>query len=563
LQKKPVGGSVGLFPIRATFRDPVHAVIPVNELEYEIIQHPMFLRLHGIKQLAFSYLVYPQAKHTRFEHSLGSMHVAYLMTESFRKNSPEEVRFLTKDGYPYEAFVQLTRLVALLHDVGHAPYSHATEQVVEEAFEEGAAEGALAEFLAEAMKRGLKFHEASTCWIAKRVLESAGGKFGDRARPVLDAAAAVLCGEGSGRWEEAFAPEALKLARSVVSGQVADADRMDYLVRDAHNTGATYGRVDISRLASSVFVRRVEGGLELAYPAKLVSNIEELYFSRYMMYKWVYFHHKVSSIELAYSFFLKKLASEWPSLLGVVEKLLPNPPERFWDLFHPSTVWRYTVELGVRFDDGLVDSLMRLASSGAGSEELKFWARAVLERKPVFVPVAKRQEVLLARLARASARLGLTGASEEGLALVEVGLRRLSALLSAAKKLGRSLEKVARDIERAANKKLEGSGAAAYVKVYPPIVGEELREPYIDVGEELLPIDQVSSLVRALHEVGRVPIVYAYLALGSNADRRSAEEAVVEALAEYVEEICREAELEGHGESLHRDLRVRAQQERL
>jgi len=402
------GGLVGLYPVRAVFKDPIHVIIPVNELEYKIVSHPIFLRLHGIKQLGFSFLVYPQAKHSRFEHSLGSMHVAYLMAESFKRNCPEALGELVANG-SYEAFVQLVRLVGLLHDIGHLPYSHATEQAIEEAYRRGILEGSLKSFFAQIVQvESRKLHEGITCWILRRLLARIADTISleaERAREIeslFDAVLHSLCGTGSGAWTGLFTQEAIRLSRTLVSGQITDADRMDYLVRDAHNTGATYGSIDISRLASSIFLKKREGSraLELVYPAKLISNIEELYFSRYMMYKWVYFHHKVSSIELTYRHLLEKIAKQWSALRDSISTLLPSPPESFWDVFHPESIWRYTVDLNVPVDDALVESLVKIASNSAKDPVLKSWTRFLFERRTPFISLTKRQEVLLTRLAR-------------------------------------------------------------------------------------------------------------------------------------------------------------------
>src|SRR5580704_4376202 len=109
-------------------RCPVHGFIQINEWEREIIDHPVFQRLRRIRQLAWTDQVYPGAMHTRFEHSLGVMHTAALLYAAIRQSSSEVLE--NELGYKEEGLnrdLQLVRLAALLHDVGHAPFSHASE----------------------------------------------------------------------------------------------------------------------------------------------------------------------------------------------------------------------------------------------------------------------------------------------------------------------------------------------------------------------------------------------------------------------------------------------------
>lgn len=111
-------------------RCPVHGFIPLNDWEREIIDQPAFQRLRRIRQLAWTDQVYPGAMHNRFEHSLGVMHTAGLLYDAIVRNSAD---ILASDlGYDDAGFKrnrQLVRLAALLHDVGHSPFSHASEDL--------------------------------------------------------------------------------------------------------------------------------------------------------------------------------------------------------------------------------------------------------------------------------------------------------------------------------------------------------------------------------------------------------------------------------------------------
>src|SRR5213593_4683215 len=111
-------------------RCPVHGFIMLNDWEREIISHPAFQRLRRIRQLAWTDQVYPGAMHTRFEHSLGVMHMATRLYESVVQRSQSVLE--AELGYNREGLARdktLVRLTSLLHDVGHAPFSHAAEDL--------------------------------------------------------------------------------------------------------------------------------------------------------------------------------------------------------------------------------------------------------------------------------------------------------------------------------------------------------------------------------------------------------------------------------------------------
>src|SRR6266702_8762092 len=111
------------------FRCPIHGFIVLNDWERAIINQPPFQRLRRIRQLAWTDQVYPGAMHTRFEHSLGVMHTASLLYDSIVRNARAVLH--AELGYDEAGFArnrQLVRLAALVHDVGHSPFSHASEE---------------------------------------------------------------------------------------------------------------------------------------------------------------------------------------------------------------------------------------------------------------------------------------------------------------------------------------------------------------------------------------------------------------------------------------------------
>lgn len=114
-------------------RDPIYGFISFNELEKDVIAQPAFQRLRRIRQLGIADMVYPGGVHSRFEHSLGVMHLATLMYDSMIKNERNRQILIEKKRYSDAGFGknrQLIRLAALLHDIGHAPFSHASEDIM-------------------------------------------------------------------------------------------------------------------------------------------------------------------------------------------------------------------------------------------------------------------------------------------------------------------------------------------------------------------------------------------------------------------------------------------------
>lgn len=521
------GSTIGLYRLRATFKDPVHGLIPVNELEYRIIQHPIFLRLHGVKQLGFTYLVYPQAKHTRFEHSLGSMHIAHTMALSFMENSRSIVKELLKKNAEnnYDAFVQLARLQALMHDLGHLPYSHATERVIEKEYERGSLPKAVSHEVEKARSAGLKLHEYITCALIEKLSKDLGLSRFPLAREVMSGVKESLCGKSDGRWRRTFTDLAISVARAMISGRVTDVDRMDYLLRDAHNTGATYGHYDVMRLATGLSVKYYRGRIRITAPVKLLSNLEELYYSRYMMYKWVYLHHKVGALELTYEETLRRLADEWGRVKRRLTGILPNPPSSFWDMFTSSSIWRYATRYGQSVDDSLMDTIIRIARN-TGSGELQRWAQGLVERAPPLRSLFKRQESLLLKLASAGG----------GKADIEEGMDLLRKLTELARHTEGGLDGLADLLEDYINRSLEAHGLRVRVFINPPISAGGAGEPLIDVDGVLHPIERVSVFIDSIRKMGAVPIIYVYYIGTPEEDRSGLADKVALLLKRFIEE---------------------------
>lgn len=209
-------------------RDSVYGNINLNNFEVKIMDMPQFQRLRRIKQLGLINLIYPGATHTRFEHCVGTMNLGSKLAEELDLDNDE---------------IELIRASSLLHDIGHGPFSHVSEGVLSVPHEE------LSKFVI-------------TKTSMRDLLEE---KFD--VNEIVD----IINGKGH------LGP--------IVSGEL-DVDRMDYLLRDSHNTGVSYGKIDYERLISNL---TLEDGLIL--DIKGVQAAEGALVSRYFMYPSVYQHH--------------------------------------------------------------------------------------------------------------------------------------------------------------------------------------------------------------------------------------------------------------------------------
>ena len=276
--------------------DPVYGFITVpGELAFRIIEHPYFQRLRRIKQLGLTHLVFPGAHHTRFQHSLGAMH---LMTEALDS--------LKAKGYeisPEE--IEAAELAILLHDIGHGPFSHALENSIVDGIN----------------------HEDISLLFMEKLNEQTNGR--------LDTAIKIF----QNRYPRKF-------FHQLVSGQL-DVDRLDYLKRDSFFCGVSEGIVSLDRIIKTLVVLDDNIGVE----AKGIYSIEKFIISRRLMYWQVYLHKTVLSAEALLIRILrraKELARNGSKLFATPPLLffLENPIDRSTFASDPSTLSNFA-----RIDD--------------------------------------------------------------------------------------------------------------------------------------------------------------------------------------------------------------------
>ncbi|MDV3244623.1 MAG: HD domain-containing protein [Nitrososphaerales archaeon] len=231
-------------------RDPVHGYVKITEAEREVIDSPFVQRLRRIHQLAGAYLVYPGAVHTRFDHVIGAMHVAGQIAEALSQWTD-----MTDEQ------IQEIRFAALLHDVGHGPFSHMYEEVL-------------------ADKAAITHEDISQRIVAETSIHDILNKHGFSPRKMSSFAV------GKQTAKPPFMNE-------IIAGGLS-ADIMDYLVRDSYFTGVEYGKVDIQRVIDSLRVAEKHLALDNA----ALYAFEALLLARYEMFKTVYFHRTVRSAEL-------------------------------------------------------------------------------------------------------------------------------------------------------------------------------------------------------------------------------------------------------------------------
>jgi uncharacterized protein len=236
---------------RKSIFDPIHGTVVLEGTILDLVGTVAFQRLWGIRQTGFAHLVFPGANHTRLEHSLGTCSVAGRVAERLALD-------------PHDA--DLAQTAALLHDLGHGPFSHTLDGPMQEVLGHGH----------EARSRALILGRAGDGAIAS-LLERAG---------VPPAQVADLVDPPS-------RPQKPSVLRQILHGAV-DADRIDYLQRDAHYTGVAHGAIDAARLLDTMHV----AGGRLVFAEKGRSAVEGFLVGRALMYSSVYYHKTVRAAEM-------------------------------------------------------------------------------------------------------------------------------------------------------------------------------------------------------------------------------------------------------------------------
>ena len=289
--------------------DPIHHFIELDAGEVALLAAPAVQRLRRLRQLGLAYLAFPSAEHSRFTHALGALAIGTRAFDALRVHSPEAF----DSDRAFREKRKLLRASLLLHDLGHGPFSHACEAVL-----------------------GVRHEQRTQAILALPELHDALAAIDVDAGDVLQ----LVTGAG----------EADPVLRELVSGPNLDADRMDYLLRDAYFTGVAGGTYDVEQLIASLRVLEVDGRPQLGVDGRGVVALESFVLARYMMFATVYFHHTTRAFERV--------------LNDVLEVLWPDP--RSLDDIHVFLDWD---------DFRVIDALRPLEGEGV---------RALRERRTIY-----------------------------------------------------------------------------------------------------------------------------------------------------------------------------------
>ncbi|MCJ7431474.1 HD domain-containing protein [Candidatus Bathyarchaeota archaeon] len=254
-------------------KDPVHGYVYITEEEKEIIDSFPVQRLRRLRQLAGTEYVYPGANHTRFEHSVGVMYLAGRVTEN-----PNISEHLSHEE------AQMVKIAALLHDVGHGPFSHVFEHLL--------------------IKELDKTHEDITSWIIQK------GELKD-----------MLCKAGYkpedvGRLAVGTLHKPKKTFLDQIISSAVDVDKLDFIVRDTHHTGAEYGYIDVFRLIHALDILNDNLAVDLG----ALSALESLIIARIESFKSIYFHRVGRAAQIMLAIAMEKANEE----LGLTQFKTPE-----------------------------------------------------------------------------------------------------------------------------------------------------------------------------------------------------------------------------------------------
>ncbi len=274
--------------------DPIHHFIELEAGEVALLDCAPLQRMRRLRQLGLAYLAFPAAEHSRFSHALGALAMGERIFDSLRRHDGGWF----SDERDYQAQRKLLRASLLLHDVGHGPFSHACEAVL-----------------------GVRHEQRTRAILALSEVRSALDALGVDHNDVVS----LITGQPAPR---------NAVLKEIVSGPNLDADRMDYLLRDAYFTGVASGRYDSDQLVGSLRVFDSNGGV-LGVDGRGLVALESFVLARYMMFATVYFHHTTRMFERVLQEALREI---WPNprALDPIESFLEWDDFRVFDAFRAS-----------------------------------------------------------------------------------------------------------------------------------------------------------------------------------------------------------------------------------
>lgn len=280
-------------------RDPIHVFVRLDNHEREVLNSIPFQRLRHIHQLALTYLVYPGATHKRFEHSLGVMELASRVFDVV--TNPDNVSkeicsrlgpLSSSSSDELRYWRRVLRMAALCHDIGHMPFSHASEELLPSGWD----------------------HEKVTQEI---IASNEMKKIWENMTPPLRHEDIIKLAVGPKKAKQFHFSDWEAILSEIIVGDAFGVDRMDYLLRDSHHLGVAYGKFDHYRLIDTLQILSTpsaDDAEELGEPTLGVDeggiqSAEALMIARYFMYSQVYFH----PVRRIYDIHLKDFLKDWLS----------------------------------------------------------------------------------------------------------------------------------------------------------------------------------------------------------------------------------------------------------
>lgn len=319
--------------------DPLHGDIKLSEIEKWIISQPLFNRLRKVKQNTFLYYVFPSANHTRFEHSIGVMHLAGKIFDSCKENyatgqKKKEKYFIKGESSFFNLnllhnleslYYQELRLAALLHDIGHGPLSHLFDEfaISKDSFLFIIKDSIILKKYYDGFKKLIESnknkveHEAISCAFIFLMIDELKKENIHDPNKFSQSVQSLISKISAERIVKLIEPTFIQLEdfkdsdnnnytlffSHIISAFPIDADRMDYLLRDSYFSGVTYGIYDINRIFSSFMATADNKNVYLTYKESGLDSMLRFIQSRSHLYNQVYFHktNRAANTMLAYS----------------------------------------------------------------------------------------------------------------------------------------------------------------------------------------------------------------------------------------------------------------------
>ena len=298
-------------------RCPIHVSIGLTELEKKILDHPLMQRLRYISQLGLASLVFPSANHSRFSHSLGVMHLAgKIFTAAWQKGCQIDPKLKGKE-FNEQYFLMVVRLAGLLHDLGHPPFSHTCEKLLLESYSSDVAKKIS--------------HESCSVDMIEKISADMPGDFSKELAG--DVCSLISDGKPSAKiWHAENKHLCVHpFLKQVIAGEI-DADRMDYLRRDAYFTGTYYGFFDTDRLIEGLAcLWEKNKGWVMGLEYNNLQVYENFLVARIHMTTQVYFNKTILGFNRCLE---KALGCKEVKLSINAENFLQAREDHFWDLLH-------------------------------------------------------------------------------------------------------------------------------------------------------------------------------------------------------------------------------------